>query len=228
MPKRFDDVSDAVGLGLRGVGGGLKGDHLAVADVNGDNRPDFLYSAGSGLLVLNTPQGFVEAKNCGIRYTCGKVAPVFGDYNGDRRPDLFVPQRGVGRLFRNEGNGTFSDVTGQAGDLARPLGDARCAAWVDFQQQGRPDLFVGCFKGPNRYFRNNGNGTFTDATDQVGLSGRVFNSCGLLAVDVNNDKMPDVVFTNEGQDSAVMLGSPTWAKPETKLAGASAGATRTP
>jgi hypothetical protein len=56
-----------VGLGPEGIGGNVKGDTLAVCDVNGDGRPDVLYGAGSGMLLLNTPQGFVESKDSGIR-----------------------------------------------------------------------------------------------------------------------------------------------------------------
>src|SRR5207247_2020865 len=59
VPPLFEDITEKAGLGPSGAGGKLKGDHLAVADVNADGRADFLYSAGSGLLVLNTPQGFV-------------------------------------------------------------------------------------------------------------------------------------------------------------------------
>ena len=226
-PQVFEDVSDAVGLGAAGVGGNLKGDHLVVADVNGDGRPDFLYSAGTGLLVLNTPQGFVEAKNCGIAYRSGKVAPVFG-VNGDGKPDLLVPQRGVCRLFRNDGGARFTDVTAKSGDLARPVGDARCAVWSDFQQRGRLDLFIGCVKGPNRYFRNNATGVFTDATDEIGLTYSIFNTCGLAVADFNGDKMPDIVLNNEGQDSAVLLGNASWPAEETRrLAEAAAGAKKT-
>ena len=55
-----------MGLGSGGVGGSLKGYHLAVADVDGDGRTDLLYGAGDGLLVLNKPRGFVDAKAEGI------------------------------------------------------------------------------------------------------------------------------------------------------------------
>ncbi|MFB3891471.1 MAG: FG-GAP repeat domain-containing protein [Phycisphaerae bacterium] len=204
----FEDVSDKVGLGERGVAAGMKGDHLAVADVNGDGRMDFLYSAGTGVLAVNTPQGFVAAKDCGINYTAGGVTPVFGDFLGDKRAGLFVPQNGQCKLYRNDGQGRFADITAQSGALAAPMGRATCAAWTDFFNTGKLDLVVGCLKGPNRLFRNGGNGVFTDATDQVGLSRRIFNTRGLAVLDLNKDGVADVVMVNEGQDSAVLLGDP--------------------
>ncbi len=215
-PLFFDDVSDAAGLGDRGAGGNLKGDHLAVADVNNDGRADVLYSAGTGLLLLNTPQGFVPAANSGIAYACGNVAPVFGDYDGDKLADLFVPQAGKCRLFKNASAGKFVETTDPAG-LGGNLGHAVCAAWSDFNNTGRLDLVIGCVRGPNRYLRNNGNGTFTDASEEIGLSHRVFNTRGLAVVDLNNDNVADVVFNNEGQESAILLGSPTRVQP--KVAG---------
>jgi len=208
QPPAFEDVSEQAGLGPSGVGGTVKGDHLAVADVNGDARPDVLYSAGDGLLALNTPKGFVRAADSGISYRAGKVAPVFGDYNADGRADLFVPQRGTCKLFRNEGKGRFADVTASAGDLGRNVGWARCAVWADFTGKGRLDLFVGCLRGPNRYFRSNGDGTFTEAGGEIGLTHRIFNTCGVAVVDVNSDDTPDVVFSNAGQESAILLGNP--------------------
>ena len=208
LPLLFEDVSDKTGLGERGLAGKLKGDHLAVADVNADGRPDFLYSAATGILVLNTPQGFVEARDSGIAYQAGRVAPAFGDFNGDKAPDLFIPQPGKGKLFANDGKGHFADVTAKAGALAAPLGNANCAAWADLVNRGRLDLLVGCFKGPNRYFRSNGDGTFADATAEIGLDLRIFNSRAIAVLDINGDGVPDVVFNNEGQESAALLGNP--------------------
>jgi len=204
----FTDVSDSTGLGAGGVGGDMKGDHLAVADVNGDGRTDVLYSAGSGMLLLNTPKGFVRSKDCGISYIPGRIAPVFGDYNGDGHPDLFIPQKGTCKLLKNDGRGRFTDVTGDSGDLAGPVGWARCAAWADFNRDGRLDLFIGCLKGPNRYFQGNADGTFTDAGERIGLTYRIYNTCGLAVADINTDDMPDVVFNNEGQAAVVLLGNP--------------------
>jgi hypothetical protein len=208
VPRMFEDVSEKVGLGERGVGGSLKGDHLAVADVNADSRPDFLFSAGGGLLVLNTPQGFVAAKDSGIAYAAGRVIPAFGDFDGDKHPDLFVPQHNSVKLFRNDGKGKFTDVTARSGALAEFKGDAACGAWASFGASGRQDLFVGCLKGPNRYFRNKGDGTFTDAGDELGLYQKVFNTRGLALLDFNKDGVPDVVLNNEGQESALLLSNP--------------------
>jgi len=214
---QFQDVSAEVGLGPDGVGGNVKGDTLTVCDVDGDGRADFLYGAGTGMLVLNTPKGFVEAKNSGISYRPGKVGPVFGDFDNDGHPDLFVPQTGACKLFRNDGKGRFTDVTSQAGDLARPIGMATCAAWGDFYNDGRLDLVVGCLRGPNRFFRNNGDGTFQDATDEIGLGQRIFNSQAVCLVDLNGDGMLDMVFNNEGQESAVLLGNPAIAAKRTPV-----------
>jgi hypothetical protein len=202
----FADVSDSVGLGAGGAGGKLKGDHLAIADVNGDGRPDILYSAGTGLLILNTPKGFVLAADSGISYRPGKITPVFGDFDGDGAMDLFVPQDGACKLFKGDGKGHFTDATAASGALAEPMPMANCAAWSDFNNRGKVDLFVGCLKGPNRYFRNLGGGKFADAGNEIGFYRRIFNTRGLAVVDMNKDGVLDLVFTNEGQESNVLLG----------------------
>jgi hypothetical protein len=212
----FEDVSAQVGLGPDGIGSTAKGDTLTVCDVNGDGRPDFLYGAGTGMLVLNTPKGFVEAKDSGIVYKPGKVGPVFGDFDGDGHPDLFVPQAGGCKLFKNDGKGHFTDVTKAAG-LDADIGTAVCAAWGDLDNDGHLDLVVGCLRGPNRFFRNKGDGTFEDATEALGWHQRIFNTQAVCLVDLNNDGALDVVFNNEGQESCVLLGDPEAARKKTPV-----------
>jgi hypothetical protein len=204
----FEDVSTRVGLGPDGIGSAVKGDTLTVCDVNGDGRLDFLYGAGSGILVLNTPRGFVEAKNCGIRYKPGKVGPVFGDFDNSGAPSLFVPQLAGGcKLFKNDGKGQFTDITARTGDLARFTGTATCAAWGDVDNDGHLDLVVGCLRGPNQLFRNKGDGTFEDATEALGLHKRIFNTQGISLVDLNHDGVLDLVCNNQGQESVVLFGN---------------------
>jgi hypothetical protein len=212
----FEDVSEEVGLGPNGVGGKVKGDTLTVCDVNGDGRPDFLYGAGHGLLVLNTPKGFVEAKDSGIRYKPGRVGPVFADFEKSGRPGLFVPQEDGCKLFRNDGAGHFTDITEETG-LGSFKGHATSAAWGDVDNDGHLDLVIGCLRGPNRFFRNKGDDTFEDATEAIGLHQRIYNTQAVALVDLNGDGVLDMVFNNEGQESCVLLGNPEFVHKNTPV-----------
>jgi hypothetical protein len=203
----FEDVSDKVGLGANGIAANLKGDTLTICDVDGDGRPDFLYGAGTGVLVLNTSKGFVEAKDSGISFVAGKAGPVFGDFLNDGHPGLVVPQSKGVKLFKNDGKGHFTDVTDKAGDLAKFTGSASCAVWGDVDNDGHLDLVIGCLREPNRFFRNNGDGTFEDASEWIGLDQHVYNTQAICLVDLNNDGVLDMVFNNEGQESCVLLGN---------------------
>ena len=135
------------------------------------------------------------------------MRPVFADFDGDKQLDLFVPQNGVCKMFANRGGRLF-DVTPNSGDLAQPVGQATSAVAADFDGDGKTDLVIGCLKGPNRYFRNVGNGKFADATSDMGFYQRIFNTRGLAAADVNKDGVSDLLMNNEGQESTVLIGRP--------------------
>jgi hypothetical protein len=131
------------------------------------------------------------------------------DMDGDGDLDVFIPQSGGAKLYRNDGNWKFTDVTAEAGDLAKFDGRGTSAAWADLFKKGKPDLLVTCLGGPNRYYRNLGGGKFKEAGADIGLNRRVMNSRVVAAADVNKDGIFDVVFNNEGQEPFILLGDPT-------------------
>jgi hypothetical protein len=118
-----------------------------------------------------------------------------GDFDGDGHDDLyFCNQLGKNALYRNKGDGTFEDVTGRAGVA---LGDRVCVAatFADYDNDGRPDLYVTSTRGGNVLFRNNGGGTFTDVTERAGLK-HVGHSQTAVFFDFDNDGLLDLLLTN--------------------------------
>ena len=136
------------------------------------------------------------------------------DYNGDGRPDIFFTNganiatlkkdspKYRNRLFRNDGNGGFTDVTDASG-LAGSGYDMGVAV-ADYDNDGHPDLFVAGLHHSTLY-HNNGNGTFTDVTLKAGLDAALnrpdpefgpFWAITAVWVDVNNDGLLDLFVVN--------------------------------
>ena len=131
----------------------------------------------------------------------------FADYNNDGYPDIFVSDvektgAKTERLYKNNGNGTFTDVTQQAG--IQSLSNGRSLAWGDYNNDGFLDLFVS--RGTDTVmkqtlYKNNGNGTFTDMTDAAGL-GALSNNRAAGWGDFDNDGYLDLYVVNSGTDPA--------------------------
>jgi len=170
-PKWFRDVSKAAGLARRGLGSG-NGDFITFWDYDGDGYTDFLYNLGGGVLGRNSAQGGFKAdKSSGISLGSGpKRGLAVGDYDNDGDLDVFAPGGGGGRLYRNNNDGTFTDVLKGGGDIAGVRDESCSAAWGDISGDGVLDLVV-CYgrKGARMYF-GDGKGKFKDVSPQAGIT----------------------------------------------------------
>src|SRR5450432_1083143 len=149
------------------------------------------------------------------------------DYNADGFPDLYVTQYGRSILYRNNGDGTFTDVTEKAGVAAPGWAssavwfdydndgrlDLFVCRFVDFDKTkhhncGAPG--IPALKGLNEYcypkiytpmaswlFHNNGDGTFTDVSQKMGIADNPGKSWGVVATDINNDGWVDLFVAND-------------------------------
>jgi len=120
---------------------------------------------------------------------------AWGDYDNDGDPDLYIAVLyGLDRLYRNEGGGTFVDVTREAALADSSISGA--PAWCDYDGDGDLDLFVGRV-GANALFRNKGDGTFTDVAGKAGVTGDV-TSWGVAWGDYDRNGTVDLYVANFG------------------------------
>jgi enediyne biosynthesis protein E4 len=124
---------------------------------------------------------------------------AIADFDGDRDDDvLFLKQFGENGLYRNRGDGTFENVTSQAGSLA--LADRICvgAAFADYDNDGDQDLYITCTRGGNVLFENQGSGQYQDVTERAGV-GLVAHSQTPAFFDFDNDGDLDLFVTNSAR-----------------------------
>ena len=220
----FVDVTAEAGLQHnQGYGMGC-----LAADYDNDGDADlYLTNFGKNQLYRNNGDGtFTDVtSHAGVGDGSWSVSASFGDFNLDGYLDLYVanyldyqletahacflegihiycgPHEYPGArdtLYRNNGNGTFTDVTARVGlhNAGKGLG----TLFTDYNSDGYPDIFVANDAVPDFLYRNNGNGTFTDVAVTAGVAynseGRATASMGIAAADYDNDELPDLFVTN--------------------------------
>jgi len=162
----------------------------------------------------------------GVGDTGHGLGVAVGDYDNDGDPDLYLNNFGPNVLYQNNGDGTFTDVTRRAGvGNGDRVGAGVC--FLDVDADGDLDLYVGNYiefsydrrveqtdKGvavyprplsytpdPDTLYRNNGDGTFTDASDESGVSRFAGNCMGMVCADYDNDGDTDVVTGNDEMEN---------------------------
>jgi hypothetical protein len=211
------------------------GPGVCVADFDGDGWQDIyfvngrdLYNRGisvSNALYRNNRDGtFTDVtEKAGVPGTGYGLGCVWGDFDNDGFPDLFVTQYGRNILYRNNGNGTFTDVTDKAGVAGAEAGAFHSGAtFFDYDRDGWLDLYVGSYValGDKRYcqlgdvlsscapseyrgsadalYHNNRDGTFSNVTAAAKIYQPDGKNLSVAAADYDNDGWPDLFVANDG------------------------------
>ncbi len=127
-----------------------------------------------------------------------KLGASWGDYDNDGYPDLFLANSRLDQLYHNEGDGTFREVTAEAGVAGCNNCYSSSGLWFDHDRDGYLDLYVSILNGTNFLYRNNGDGTFTDVTswENVGGAGITWTT---LPLDLGRDGFLDLYCANDTQ-----------------------------
>jgi hypothetical protein len=256
-PIRFEEASAGAGVGsYRNLFGVAEkpyiiestGNGAAWLDYDNDGRLDLFVANGSTLdrqakgtpgpgnsLYHNEGDGKFSdvTEKSGLKGGYWGSAVAAGDYDNDGLTDLFVTTvLESNHLYRNNGNGTFTDATSKAG-VGGGTRSSASAAWLDHDRDGDLDLFVTnyvtfdpayidkvspyclwkglrVYCGPvgvpadgDTFYRNNGDGTFSDATSEAGLDKQKLKSLGVVAADFDGDGLPDLYVAADSTINAL-------------------------
>ena len=204
---RFQDVAIPLGVDMKGLAGSV-----CMDDFDNDGDLD-LFTTSYGLnqqarYFENTGKdGFKDkTSEAGIGGIISGLNTIHADFDNDGDRDIFILRGGwldggthPNSLLRNNGNGTFRDVTIEAGLLS--FHPTQTAAWADYDGDGWLDLYIaneskrGKTSHPNELFHNNGDGTFTELAAQLNVNLEGFFKAAVWG-DINNDQLPDLFLSN--------------------------------
>jgi hypothetical protein len=205
---RFRNVAQAVGVDTFSLSGSVIAD-----DFDNDGDIDLLVSSydvaePARLFRNDREQGFVErTEEAGLLGILGGLNMIQGDYNNDGFVDVYI-LRGAwwaasgqhpDSLLRNNGDGTFHDVSFAAG-MGPPYHPSQTARWADFDNDGWLDLYVGNestaeHAAPSQLYHNNRDGTFTEIAAKAGVTNDRY-AKGVAAGDYDGDGDMDIYVSN--------------------------------
>ncbi len=214
----FGDDFDIAATGLVFFDADNDGDaDLWVCGIRGER---FYRNDGCGLFVDATA-------TAGLQPSRWASMPIVADYDRDGFLDVYIVRMGDHEktaptpswdahngvphtLYRNNGNGTFSDVTAAAG--IHESGWGLAGAWGDYNNDGYPDIYVGNEFGTKSLYRNNGDGTFTNVTATAGALDRGA-AMGITWGDYDNDGYLDLFISNMYANSRWVMFHPEYPPP---------------
>jgi hypothetical protein len=220
----FEDLTEPAGLAAQ-----TGAFNVRAADYDGDGDMDLLLLRGAFLRELGRVRRSLMQNNGKGRFQdvsrqAGLAVPAYptgtaawGDFDGDGHLDVFIANESTDpvnkpypcQLFRNNGDGTFSDIAAKAGVAA--IVYAKGVAVGDFDNDGRQDIFITDFshrdlphptRRGNMLFHNKGDGTFQEVSSQMGIEGPPSRAFGTWFFDYDNDGWLDLfVASYEAQQN---------------------------
>jgi hypothetical protein len=201
--QNFEEESESLGVkhyyGIGSAGGGV-----SFYDFNRDGWDDLTFASAEGdsISFYINNQGVFEAMPSFVNNTCESKHILWVDYDNDGDSDLFISCRqDINRLYQNDGQMNFADVTAVVG-LSLEQNLTYGVAWGDYDNDGWLDLYVtnkpnGIIPNKNKLFRNAQDGTFVDVSEisqSADSSKKPF--CAVF-VDFNNDTFPDIYIAQD-------------------------------
>ncbi|WP_232731989.1 CRTAC1 family protein [Confluentibacter lentus] len=231
----FSDIATTLGVDVTQKAGGT-----CIDDFNGDGYLDIVASSWGfddqiKYFENNKMGGFTDKTlDAGLKGVTGGLNLRHADYNNDGHLD-FIILRGAwlsnnggipNSLMRNNGDGTFTDVTMEAGVYS--LNPTQTAVWTDINLDGWVDLFIANEWSPNKQspcelYLNQADGTFKNISNEAGISATGFFK-GVASGDLNNDMYPDLYLSNySGTNTLYINTTEETGKPSFKIATEEAG-----